>query len=530
MKHIHHIFIWVCLSLFCFAGVNERVQARPDRSGDEIVEGDKQEFRGVWVQTVFQDRYRNMSPDECKQYLTRLVDRLYQTGFNAVIFQVRPEGDAFYRSDLEPWSRFLTGVQGKAPVPQWDPMEYLIQLCHARQMEFHAWLNPYRMSASKTLKMGRNHLYFRHPEWFVRHGDKLYLNPGLPEARQHIREVVKDIVGRYDVDAIHMDDYFYPYPSGEPFNDREAFRTYGEMMGFNPDVADDLSGWRRRNVNILIKTLNADIKRIKPWVRFGISPFGIYRHHTSWRGGSRTRGLQCFDDLYADVLLWCREGWIDYVVPQIYWEIGHSLADYTILVKWWNANVPERCHLYIGQSIERSLDDPKDSTPLPDLRTSHVHFSKKLNLARGCKNVKGNCFWYAYQVDDDLYHVRDFLKNELFTAPALPPAYGALDEEVPGKVKKLRADFTGKGLKVAWRRAETNDYRQQERYYCVYKFRKGERVDLKDMTHLFLRTPKTEFYDEDIEGSRKFTYVVTAVDVFNNEGKPAKKTIRVKIK
>lgn len=530
MKQIHHIFVCICLFLCVGAGTVTTVRARNARAGETVAGGNRQEFRGVWIQTVFQDRYRNLSPDACREYLTRLVDQLYATGFNAVIFQVRPEGDAFYRSDLEPWSRFLTGVQGKAPEPQWDPMEYLVQLCHTRQMEFHAWLNPYRMSASRTLKMERNHLYFRHPEWFVRHGEKLYLNPGLPEARQHIREVVKDIVSRYDVDAIHMDDYFYPYPSNEPFDDQEAFRTYGEMMGFNPSVPEDLNGWRRRNVNILIKTLNADIKKIKPWVRFGISPFGIYRNHTTWRGGSRTRGLQCFDDLYADVLLWCREGWIDYVIPQIYWEIGHSLADYSTLVKWWNANVPERCHLYIGQSIERSLDDPKDSTPLPDLRRSHVHFSNKLNLARECRNVKGNCFWYAYQVEDNLYHVRDFLKAEVFTAPALPPAYAALDNVSPVKVRRLQAEFTGKGLKVGWRRSETNDYRQQERYYCVYKFRKGERVDLRDMSHLFLRTRKTEFYDREVSDSRKFTYVVTAVDAFNNESKPVKKTIRVKIK
>jgi uncharacterized lipoprotein YddW (UPF0748 family) len=506
------------------------VGARTRSSQPDAVATAKSEFRGVWIQTAFQERYQKMSAAECKQYLTHLVDDLYQTGFNAIIFQIRPEGDAFYRSDLEPWSRFLTGRQGKAPTPVWDPMEYLITLCHERQMEFHAWLNPYRMSASKSLVMDKNHLYYRHPELFVRYQDKLYLNPGLPECRSHIREVVKDIVRRYDVDAIHMDDYFYPYPSEVPFDDQVAYQTYAEMMGFNPKTNDDLPAWRRRNVNILIKSVSADIKALKPWVRFGISPFGIYRNSSSWRGGSRTRGTQCYSDLYADVLLWCNEGWIDYVIPQLYWEIGHSLADYSTLVKWWNANVPERCHLYIGQSIERSLDEPRDSRPQPDLRKSHAQFSNKLNLAHECRNVRGNCFWYGYQIDENTFHVRDLLHNEVFTQPALPPAFTTLDAEAPAKVRQLKATLTGRGLKVSWSRTEARDPKQQERYYCVYKFHKGEKVNIADFSHLLMRTTKTEFYDYDIEGSRRFTYVVTAVDPYNNEGKPVKTTIKVKIK
>jgi uncharacterized lipoprotein YddW (UPF0748 family) len=522
-RMLHRVLILLCLITALPA------MARRKAAADDVPDL-KYEFRGVWIQTAFQERYQKLSPSECRQYLTNFIDELSETGFNAIIFQVRPEGDAFYRSDLEPWSRFLTGRQGKAPVPEWDPMEFLIQLCHERHMEFHAWLNPYRMSASKSLQMDKNHLYYRRPDLFVRYQDKLYLNPGLPESRTHIREVVKDIVRRYDVDAIHLDDYFYPYPSDTPFDDRAAYLTYAEMMGFNPRTNDDLPAWRRRNVNILIKSLSADIKSLKPWVRFGISPFGIYRNSASWRGGSKTRGTQCYSDLYADVLLWCREGWIDYVIPQIYWEIGHSLADYTTLVKWWNANVPETCHLYIGQSIERSLDEPRDSKPQPDLRKSHAHFSNKLNLAQSCRNVRGNCFWYGYQIDDNAYHVRDLLRNEIFTLPALPPAFTSLDAEAPAKVRQLSVNFTGRGLRLTWRRSSTTDPKQQERYYCVYKFRKDERVDISDLSHLLTRTTATELLDTDVEGSRKFTYVVTAVDAFNNESKPVKKSVKVKIK
>lgn len=499
--------------------------------GKEVPQSEKQEFRGVWIQTAFQDRYSRMSPAEAKHYLTRLVDRMVETGFNAIIFQVRPEGDAFYRSRLEPWSRFLTGKQGRQPSPVWDPMEFLISLCHERHVEFHAWINPYRMSATKSLVMDKDHVYYKHPEWFVRYQDKLYLNPGMPECRTYLRDVVKDIVSRYDVDAIHMDDYFYPYPTpGVAFDDAAVFHTYAEMMGFDPSRPGDLGAWRRRNVNIFIKSVSADIKALKPWVRFGISPFGIYRHSSSWKGGSKTQGTQCFDDLYADVLLWAREGWIDYVVPQIYWEIGHQLADYTTLVKWWNTSVPTRCQLYIGQSIERSLDEPKDATPAPDLTRSSVHFSNKITQARECKNVKGLCFWYGYQIDENLYHVRDILKNNVFSEQALPPSYTSLDPFVPEPVKNLKVDFTGRGLKISWLRRDVKDVNQQERYYCIYKFKRGERIDLSDLSHLLVRTTATEYYDYDVEDSRRFTYVVTAVDPFNNESKPEKKKVKVKIR
>ena len=324
----------------------------------------KEEFRGAWIQTVFQDRYSRMNPQQCREYLDRFVKMLYDTGFNAIIFQVRSEGDAFYESSYEPWSRFLTGAQGKAPSPMWDPMAYMIQLCHKYHMEFHAWVNPYRVTASKSIKLDNSHIAKQHPEWCITYDGRIYLNPGLPESRAYIRQVINDIVARYDIDAIHMDDYFYPYPvAGQKFDDKKSFETYAPMMGFDVKSATALGDFRRRNVDILIKTINEDIKKAKPWVRFGISPFGIYRNKKSWSEGSKTNGLQSYDDLYADVIRWAEEGWIDYLIPQVYWEIGHQAADYQTLCKWWADHVPSRCHLYIGQSIERSLDDPVNSNP-----------------------------------------------------------------------------------------------------------------------------------------------------------------------
>lgn len=490
-------------------------------------DGDSREFRGTWIQTAFQERYQRMSPEQCKEYLRQLVDDLHSTGFNAIIFQVRPEGDAFYKSEIEPWSRFLTGKQGAAPSEPWDPMSYLIALCHQHHMEFHAWINPYRMSASKNMKFAPNHLYYSHPEIFVQYDGKYYLNPGMPECRRYVRDVVKDIVTRYDVDAIHIDDYFYPYPvKGQFFDDQYAFQAYAPMMKIDVQDPDAVGKFRRQSVDILIRSLSEDIKSIKPWVRFGVSPFGIYRNASSWKNGSRTNGTQCYDDLYADVLLWAKYGWVDYVIPQIYWEIGHAVADYGTLVKWWNDNLPAKCHLYIGQSIERSLDSPKES--YPDLVQEHMHLKGKIDLAASLNNVKGNCFWYAYQVNDNSYNVREFLKRYAFGKPKMVPAYTNIDNRAPEKVQNLTIALTNRGLRVSWRFYETKDPLQRPRYFCVYKFRNGENVVPGDVAHLVTKTFETEYSDPDVSTSSKYTYVVTAVDALGNESSPVKKSIKFK--
>ena len=316
----------------------------------------KREFRAAWIQTV-NGQFKGMSTEKIKQTLVGQLNSLQGAGINAIIFQVRPEADALYASQLEPWSRFLTGIQGQAPSPYWDPMQFMIDECHKRGMEFHAWINPYRTKTNQNNDLAANHVYNIHPEWFVTYGNQLYFDPALPESRKHICMVITDIVSRYDVDAIHMDDYFYPYPiSGKDFPDDASFARYGG--GFS-NKAD----WRRSNVNILIKKIHETIREIKPWVKFGISPFGIYRNESSDPLGSKTNGLQNYDDLYADVLLWARQGWVDYNIPQIYWEVGHPRADYETLVKWWAKNTENR-PLFIGQSVMNTVQhaDPDNSS------------------------------------------------------------------------------------------------------------------------------------------------------------------------
>ena len=299
----------------------------------------KREFRGAWIHTINQAQYAKMSTTELKKNLVQQLDTLQSCGMNAVLFQVRPEADAWYQSSLEPWSRFLTGKQGKAPEPLWDPMSFMIQECHKRNMEFHAWINPYRVSITgNTNQLSKNHLYFRERWRFVRYGNLILFDPGIPANQDFIVKVVRDIVTRYDVDAIHADDYFYPYPETDsktkkniPFPDDASFLQYGKKCGWAANKRDD---WRRNNVNTLIERLSQTIHQTKPHVRFGISPFGIYRNkkNTPDGSGSDTNGLENYSALYADVDKWAREGWIDYIIPQIYWEIGHKAADYKTLI------------------------------------------------------------------------------------------------------------------------------------------------------------------------------------------------------
>ena len=369
------------------------------------------EFRGAWLHTVKQEtRFVGKSPERCRSYLAKVVDNLRAAGVTDVFFQIRAEGDAFYSSRFEPWSRYLTGVQGKAPAEDWDPLKFMIETVHRRGMKLHAWLNPYRMNAAKGAPLAASHLYRKHPEWFVAYNGLLYLDPGLPQSREWIRRIVKDVLTRYDVDGVHFDDYFYPYPEkGCVFDDRRSFARYAAGLGVTSATADARGEFRRRSVDALIREVSSDVRYLKPRARFGVSPFGIYRNRKKWAGGSDTDGLQCYDDLYADVLKWAREGWVDYLIPQLYWEVGHAKADYVRLCRWWAANTPSRCGLYIGIDLSRSLDGKAGEAPA--LTSSCGQFNRKLSEARRFKNIGGFSFWHGYLIDENAYKVRDFLKT-----------------------------------------------------------------------------------------------------------------------
>ena len=274
----------------------------------------KREFRGAWIQCV-NGQFMGKSTQEIQSMLSNQLDELQKDGVNAIIFQVRAECDALYESDLEPWSKFLTGVQGKAPSPYWDPLAWMVEQCHQRGMELHAWINPYRAKHGST-SMGQlsdKSVVVKQPNLCFSYDNLVLLNPGLKEAADYTCKVAADIVKRYDIDGFHIDDYFYPYPvAGKKIPDQELFQK--NSHGFW-----NIGDWRRDNVSRFIKQLGETIHQVKPWVKFGVSPFGIYRNKRNDPNGSETNGLQNYDDLYADVLLWVNNGWIDYCVPQLYW-------------------------------------------------------------------------------------------------------------------------------------------------------------------------------------------------------------------
>ena len=493
------------LALFLATGVGAQIQQQSPYP--------KREFRGAWIQAV-NGQFRGIPTEKLKQTLIDQLNSLQGAGINAIIFQVRPEADALYASQLEPWSRFLTGVQGQAPSPYWDPMQFMIDECHKRGMEFHAWINPYRVKTSLKSELSANHLYNIHPEWFVTYNNQLFFDPALPESRRHICMVVADIVSRYDVDAIHMDDYFYPYPAkGMDFPDDASFARYGG--GFT-----NRADWRRSNVNILIQKIHETIRGLKPWVKFGISPFGIYRNEKNDPLGSKTNGLQNYDDLYADVLLWARNGWVDYNIPQIYWQIGHPAADYETLVKWWAKHTENR-PLFIGQSVMNTIQNADPKNP------SMNQLPRKMALERAYQTIGGSCQWPASAVVENAGKYRDALVQEYHKYPALVPVFDFMDDKAPGKVRKVKKVWTEDGYMLFWTPPKAKDEMDRAVQYVVYRFGDKEKVNIDDASHIVAVT-RNNFYKLPYkDGKNKYRYVVTALDRLHNESKSVSKKVKL---
>ncbi len=476
----------------------------------------KREFRGAWIHTVGNQQFKTMPGDSIREMLRNTLDVFEKAGINAVIFQVRPQADAFYVSDIEPWSRFLAGEQGVAPDPVWDPLQFMIEECHKRGMELHAWCNPYRVTSNDREQLYPGHLYFRKPEIFKRYGTQLYFDPGEPESVKHTVKVIADIVSRYDVDAIHFDDYFYPYPLAfEEFHDDASFVKYAEKQGFEYWQKND---WRRNNVTTLIKELNDTIKAIKPWVRFGISPFGIHRNlkDTPDGSGSNTNGLSNYDQLFADVPLWVKNGWIDYNVPQLYWKIGHPAADYKTLIEWWNrSNYGE--HLYIGQSIG-TFSEPDLDVP------SNTQFGAKMRMVRELPHVHGNVWWPGWSLVRNPNGFTDSLVQNYQRYPALIPPYTNLDSIPPAAVQRV----TFRNRTLSWNHNDNGDPMQTAQFFAVYRFPAGVTTDINDTRYL-VKVVNSNFYKVDSEMVPEGThyYVVTAIDRCRNES-PESKPLRVR--
>ncbi len=473
----------------------------------------KREFRGAWIQAV-NGQFKGMPAEKMKQTLTSQLDVLQKAGINAIIFQVRVEGDALYASKYEPWSRYLTGVQGQAPAPQWDPLAFMVDECHKRGMELHAWINPYRAKTKGTTALAGNHPAKLYPNRFIEYDGQLYFDPGYPENRAYICKIVKDIVERYDVDAIHMDDYFYPYPAkGKEIRDDVSFAQYGTGYANRAD-------WRRNNVNQLIQDLHRTIRETKPWVKFGISPFGIYRNQKSDPKGSKTNGLQNYDDLYADIILWVDNGWVDYTIPQIYWEIGHPAADYQELVQWWAQHAGNR-PLFIGQDVMRTVQKP-------DLQNPNIHQqARKMQLQRAQPAIEGSCQWYAAAVVDNVGNYREALSRHYHRYPALQPLFPFMDKKAPKKVRKLKPVWMEDGYILCWTAPKARHEMDRAIQYVVYRFAKGEKRNLDDPSKIVTITHDTFYKLPYEDGKTTYYYVVTALDHLQNESKAAKKKVKL---
>lgn len=366
-------------------------------------------FRGAWIATVANIDWPSAeavgNTEKQKNEMIFLLDSLESLGLNAIILQVRPTADALYLSEMEPVSHWLTGTQGSWNEQEpWDPLDWTITEAHERNMEVHVWLNPYRVNLAKTdtSSLAPDHIMRRHPEWFWCYAKQWYFNPGLDETREWICTIVQDIVQRYDIQAIHMDDYFYPYPSGKlQLPDTATFRQH-------PRGFDNIHDWRRNNVNMAIQDISRTIRECKDSVEFGISPFGVWRNASVDSTGSATRaGITNYDDLYADIRLWIKEGWIDYVLPQLYWEIGKKVADYEILAHWWANEVRgTKCKLYIGMAPYR-LENASPKTPWGQGN----EISRQMHLNRTIPEISGECFYSTKPLLRNPRHVCDSIKT-----------------------------------------------------------------------------------------------------------------------
>ncbi|GGS34949.1 family 10 glycosylhydrolase [Streptomyces griseoviridis] len=360
-------------------------------AGADGKNADTTEMRGMWLATVANRDWPSrpgLSAADQRGDLLRYLDTAVKYRLNTVFFQARPAADALWPSPYEPWSECLTGVQGRDP--GWDPLGTAVAEAHARGLELHAWFNPYRVANhDDPSRLAASHPARRHPDWVVKYGGKLYYNPGLPEVRAFVQDAMFDAVRRYEVDGVHFDDYFYPYPvAGQSFDDASAYDTFGSGFGSRAD-------WRRDNIDRLVRETADRVRRVRPAAQFGISPFGVWRNAGTDPRGSQTRaGVQTYDDLYADTRTWVREGWLDYIAPQLYWNIGLDAADYAELLPWWAATARDsRTKLYIGEALYKAGD-----TAQPAAWQEPGELSRHLTLAQDHPEVRGHVFFGARDV------------------------------------------------------------------------------------------------------------------------------------
>jgi uncharacterized lipoprotein YddW (UPF0748 family) len=483
----------------------------------------KRQFRAAWVATVVNIDWPSntgLPADQQKAELTRIFDDIKAMGMNAVVLQVRPTDDTFYRSTLNPWSKYLTGVAGQDP--GYDPLAFAVAEAHKRNLELHAWFNPYRVSMdTKRESLPEGSFAKAHPDYVWAYGGKLYYDPGLPEAQQHIVDSIMEVVKHYDIDAVHFDDYFYPYPSGTlDYPDAATFAKYG--AGFT-NKAD----WRRSNINHLVQAVSQAIKAEKPYVQFGISPFGIWRNKSaSVPEGSDTAGSESYIATSSDTRLWVKQGWLDYIAPQIYWSIGFKVADYQKLTTWW-ADVVRgtQTKLYIGHADYKvnANADPNWKKP--------GEIAKQLALNLTMPEVAGSIHFSYKDLMRNPLGVKDDV-SLAYQHPALIPVMDQLPGQAPEAPDKLKAKRVDGGIQLTWQDADKQKGEPSgaaaiepgtSAYYVLYRAPVGQAIDFNDARFIVATVRRTtdkykqSFLDTTADATRQYEYVVTAVDRLHHE-------------
>ncbi|KAB8193221.1 family 10 glycosylhydrolase [Nonomuraea phyllanthi] len=458
----------------------------------------KRELRGVWIATTQNIDWPSkpgLSPARQRAEYVKILDAAAKRNLNAVFVQVRPASDALYKSSLEPWTQYLTGKAGKDP--GWDPLPFLVDEAHKRGMEFHAWFNPYRASyGDSTAKLPAGHPARKHPDWVVKYGGRLYYNPGLPAVRHHVTKVITDVVSRYDIDGVHFDDYFYPYPvAGQKFDDSAAFAKYGH--------GKKLAAWRRANVNTLVAEVDKAVHATKDYVKFGISPFGIWRNKSNDPSGSDTAGMSAYDSIYADTRAWIKAGTVDYVLPQLYWPRGHKLADYNTLVSWWSDEVKGTdVQLYIGQGLYRvgAKDDRTWRKP--------GELAAEVRVNREHKQVDGEVYFSAKNLLANPLGSVDRVVKDHYGRPALLP----LMEERGGTAPPPPSGAEAAGSRISWTPS------RGARAYAVYEVPKSGKDCYRTDARNLVAVVTSPSFTARSEG----TYLITALDRLEHESKAVK--------
>ncbi len=471
----------------------------------------KREMRAIWIASVVNIDWPSESglPVEAQQKeLIELLDLAKAYHLNTVILQIRPVTDAFYPSPYEPWSQYLSGVQGEPPSPYYDPLAFAIEQSRKRGLELHLWLNPYRAEMDTARDaLAENHPARTHPEMFITYGNTRYFNPGLPETREHVSMVVADLVRHYDMDAFHFDDYFYPYPlPGLEFPDSVAFAMH--PGDFQPHQKEE---WRRYNIDRIIEMLQDTIKSIKPHVEFGISPFGVWRNIADDPSGSDTRaGVTNYDDLYADILKWQKKGWIDYVTPQLYWYIGMEAADYAVLADWWSKNT-YGCNLYIGQGLYRLRSD----NPNRQWRSSR-EIIRQLDMNREIPNIDGSMFFSARTLRSNPFRLHERLLSGPYQYRALPPVNNRVQQITAEPPMSPQLHHENGYIHLSWEAGKNN------KYYVVYRFRKGQTASTEHPENIFYITGEQSVRFESTRQTRpdRYYYMVSALSPTNQESVP----------